>query len=84
MWGEVSHSLWHRGVTIKIKPGSDPNRMEDVDSDADLDMLFHFDTQILAELAELNEDSTEATLTGVTKDGIDIRGTDSVNIVPKK
>ena len=57
--------------------------IEDVDGDGDLDMLFHFDTQILAELAELNEDSTEATLTGNTTDGWPIEGTDTVNIVPK-
>jgi len=53
----------------------------DVDSDGDLDMLFHFKTQ---ELEELDKDSTEAILTGETWDGIPIKGTDTVNIVPKK
>jgi len=62
--------------------GADPVRwtMEDVDEDEDDDMLFHFKTQEL----ELEEDSTEATLTGKTLGGIDIKGTDTVNIVPKK
>ena len=74
--------------TVKFA-GASPVKwtMEDVDSDGDLDMLFHFDTQILAELAELNEDSTEATLTGstyATYGGQPIEGTDTVNIVSKK
>ena len=62
--------------------GAEPVRstLEDVDSDGDLDMLFHFKTQEL----NLDEDSTEATLTGKTLDEIDIVGMDSVNIVPKK
>lgn len=61
--------------------GAEPARwvMEDVDGDGDMDMLFHFKTQDL----NLDEDSTEATLTGETIDGIPIEGTDTVNIVPK-
>jgi len=54
--------------------------MEDVDSDGDMDMLLHFNTQDL----NLDENSTEARLTGMTDDGIEIVGTDSVNIVPKR
>ena len=54
--------------------------LEDVDSDGELDMLFHFKTQDL----DLTEDSTGATLTGKTLDEVDITGTDTVNIVPKK
>ena len=53
--------------------------MEDVDGDGDLDLLFHFKTQEL----DLDENSTEATLTGDTADGNPIQGTDTVNIVPK-
>ncbi len=53
----------------------------DVDGDGDLDLLFHFNTQ---ELEDLDEDSTEATLTGATYSGQPIQGTDTVNIVPKK
>jgi hypothetical protein len=55
--------------------------MADVDRDGDLDRLFHFKTQ---QLIELNGDSTEATLTGKTDQGISINGTDTVNIVPKR
>jgi uncharacterized membrane protein len=53
--------------------------MEDVNHDGYLDMLLTFDTQEL----NVDTDSTEATLTGMTDDGIEIIGTDSVNIVPK-
>lgn len=61
--------------------GADPLRwnMEDVDNDGDHDMLLHFMTQEL----DLIKESTEATLEGETYDGIQIVGTDSVNIVPK-
>lgn len=53
--------------------------MEDVDSDGDTDLLFHFKTQEL----NLSKDSTGATLTGITYDRQAIEGTDTVNIVPK-
>jgi hypothetical protein len=61
--------------------GATPVRwtMEDVDDDGDLDLLLHFKTQDL----DLDENNTEATLTGKTYDNIPIQGTDSVNIVPK-
>ena len=61
--------------------GASPVRwvMENVDGDGDLDMLFHFKTQDL----NLDESSTEATLTGKTYGGVQIEGTDAVNIVPK-
>lgn len=60
--------------------GAEPVRwaLEDVDDDSDLDLLLHFKTQDL----DLTEDSTEATLTGETLDGVQIEGTDTVNIVP--
>jgi len=54
----------------------------DVDGDGNEDMLFHFKTQELFE-KDLNEDSTEATLTG-TAGGNPIAGTDKVWIVPRK
>lgn len=62
--------------------GASPVRWtaEDVDSDGDLDMLFHFKMQDL----NLTGASTEATLTGKTTDGTPIKGTDTVNIVPNK
>jgi len=53
--------------------------MKDVDGDGDLDLLLHFKTQEL----NLDENSTEATLTGNTYDGTPIQGTDTINIVPK-
>jgi hypothetical protein len=54
--------------------------MEDINQDGDMDLLLHFRTQDL----NLTQDSTEATLTGETKEGTHITGTDTVNIVPKK
>ena len=54
--------------------------MKDADKDGDKDMLLFFKTQEL----NLDEDSTEATLTGVTKNGEKIVGTDEVRIVPHK
>lgn len=48
--------------------------LEDVDDDGDVDMLFHFKTQEL----NLDENSTEAVLTGQTNSGDDITGTDEV------
>jgi parallel beta-helix repeat protein len=59
--------------------GASPRRcsFEDVDKDGDVDMMFHFDTEML----ELTQSSTSATLTANTYDGISIKGTDSVKIV---
>ena len=54
--------------------------LKDVDGDGDMDILFHFNTQ---DLKKLDEDSTEATLTGKTYGRQKIEGTDTVNIVPK-
>ncbi|MFH1883131.1 MAG: hypothetical protein ABIL62_10520 [Planctomycetota bacterium] len=63
--------------------GASPVRwtIEDVDDDGDEDMLCHFKTQ---DLVDLDEDSTEATLTGDTFGGDAIAGTDTVRIVPRK
>ena len=62
--------------------GASPLRwaIEDVDNDGNDDMLFHFKTQEL----NLDENSTEATLTCKTKDEVEIAGTDKVRIVPGK
>ena len=54
--------------------------LEDVDGNGEDDMLFHFKTQ---ELINLDQDSTDATLTGKTTDGKVIQGTDEVRIVPR-
>lgn len=55
--------------------------MEDVDSDGDADMLFHFNTQEL----NLDENSTDAILTADTSDLVNphIVSKDRVNVVPK-
>lgn len=52
----------------------------DVDDDGDEDMLFHFRTQEL----NLDKNSTEAELIGLTNGGGYISGTDDVRIVPQK
>lgn len=54
---------------------------EDVDGDGDDDLVCHFRTQ---DLISLDENSTEAYLTGSTYDGIPIEGADTVDITPKK
>lgn len=66
--------------TVKFA-GASPLRwtMEDVDGDGDTDMGFHFETQEL----NLDEQSTEATLIGLTYGGMPFQGKDTVNIVPK-
>ncbi len=70
--------------------GAEPVRWKlcDVDRDGDDDMLFHFKTQDLQKDENnpegLDEDSTEATLTGATQNGEKIAGTDDVRIVPCK
>jgi len=66
--------------TVKFA-GASPVRWRlcDVDDDGDDDLLFHFKTQEL----ELNENSTEATLTIETNNGV-ISGTDTVRIVQSK
>jgi len=55
-------------------------KIEDVDDDGDNDMLLHFSTQ---DLADLNEASTVAVLTGSMLDGTSFEGSDTVKIVPK-
>ncbi len=59
--------------------GAEPVRWRlcDVDDDGDDDLMFHFKTQ---ELQGLDENSTEAKLTGKTKDEAEISGTDTVCI----
>ena len=67
-------------TTVKFADASPLKwKMTDVDFDGDIDVLLFFNTQAL----NLDETSTEGTLTGKTDAGIDIIGTDSVSIVPK-
>jgi hypothetical protein len=54
--------------------------LKDVDHDGDMDKLFYFDVQDLM----LDENSTEAVLTGFTKNGIPIKGLDAVKIMPRR
>jgi hypothetical protein len=62
-----------------IFAGAGPVRtgLEDADSDGDLDLVLHFSTQTLG----LDASSTEAVLTGATRDSRPIEGRDSVNVV---
>lgn len=57
------------------------SRVEDVDGDHDLDMLFHFRTSDLGLAGKVG--SVTLTLTGRTKDGLGFQGTDEVLIVGK-
>ncbi len=55
-------------------------KLMDVDRDGDDDMMFLFKTWEL----DLNQDSTEATLTARSLTGEEVSGTDEVRIVPPK
>ncbi len=55
-------------------------KLADVDHDGDDDMMFHFRTQEL----DLDQDSTEATLTAQINDGTIVSGTDEVRIISSK
>ncbi|MDO8588278.1 MAG: SUMF1/EgtB/PvdO family nonheme iron enzyme [Armatimonadota bacterium] len=52
--------------------------MQDVNRDGHQDLILHFDTQHL----NLSADAVTATLTGETRDGQAVEGTDNVRIVP--
>ncbi len=52
----------------------------DIDRDRDKDMIFFFVKKNL----NLTEDSTEATLTGLTRDGVAFEGTDKVTVIKPK
>lgn len=54
---------------------------EDVDGDADVDLLLHFEVEALVESGDLDSSTTELTLNGETSDGTPIRGTDIVRRV---
>jgi len=63
--------------------GASPLRwaMEDVDSDGDMDVIYHFKTQ---ELALISTGWQELTLTGYTTGGMEISGSGIVRLVPFK
>lgn len=56
------------------------NKITDVNSDGNMDLILYFS---LSTLSELNNSSALATLTGRTITGMDFTGTDSVQIVTK-
>jgi len=69
--------------TVRFGPGDAEAihyAMEDVDSDGNLDMILHFRTEEVG----LTEETSEATLTGQTSDGINFVGEDSVRILSPK
>jgi len=69
------------GAPIRVKPnGTLQYSYEDVNDDGIIDLVMHFSTQAL----DLDENSTEATLTGVGGEDRCIAGTDSVVIVPPR
>ncbi|MGB8981506.1 MAG: YncE family protein [Anaerolineales bacterium] len=62
---------------VDQRSGLPRRHVEDVDSDGDLDLVFHFrlgDTALTCE-------STTGQLTGLTYDGIPVEGTDSVRMI---
>jgi hypothetical protein len=67
--------------------GASPVRWtrEDVNSDGNIDMLFHFRTQDLFIITGMKAlDMNEVTLSGETNAGQAFSATDSINVVPKK
>jgi len=69
------------GAPIRRKPnGTLQYSYEDVNDDGILDLMMHFSTQAL----DLDDDATEATLTGVGGQDRCIAGTDTVVIVPRR
>ena len=78
----VDFNPWLLGPAPVSFAGAAPVKwaIEDVDSDGNMDLLFHFKTQDLV----LDENSTKTTLTGFAYILLAIEGEDSVKIVPKK
>jgi hypothetical protein len=72
-----SASLDGMGARVKGKSGN-ADSLEDVDGDRDLDLVV----QIEDTDGVCSEGTTNATLAGVTFDGVHIQGTDSICIVP--
>ncbi|HVR97585.1 MAG TPA: fibronectin type III domain-containing protein [Thermoanaerobaculia bacterium] len=66
------------GAPVDVTPHGAPRAsFEDVDRDGRMDLLLHVQTQAL----HLSLGDTQAVLTGMTYEGIAIRGVDSVRIV---
>ncbi len=74
-------SIRFAGAPIRVKPnGTLHYSYEDVNEDGYLDLVMHFSTQAL----DLDENSTEATVTGIGGEDRCIAGTDTVVIVPPR
>jgi hypothetical protein len=74
-------SIRFAGAPIRVKPnGTLHYSYEDVNEDGILDLMMHFSTQDL----DLDQDSTEASITGVGGQNRCISGTDNVTIVPPR
>ena len=72
------------GLTVRFGPSlavpvHDGGHLEDVNEDGQLDWVGHFKTRETG----LSAGDTEASISGVTQDGLFFTGTDSVNIVGK-
>lgn len=68
-------------TTVRFGPNNAKaahSAIEDVDGDGDLDMILHFRTQETG----IEHGDTEAILTGETRGGISIEGTDTIRTVP--
>jgi hypothetical protein len=66
--------------SVRVSPVN--STLKDVDSDGDIDLVLFFSIPVIREMGALTTASTEAELTGVTSEGIPVRGTDIVRIVP--
>jgi hypothetical protein len=72
-------SVRFAGAAVRTKPnGTLQYSYEDVNLDGYLDLVMHFPTRLL----QLDESSTEATLTGIGGQNRCVSGTDSIIIVP--
>jgi hypothetical protein len=72
-------------LSVRFGPGEahedhKKGHIEDVDKDGDKDMVLHFKMQDTG----IKAGDVEAVLVGMTKDGRDIRGTDSISTLPSK
>lgn len=66
------------GVDADCNEAHRIGHVEDVDGDGDLDMVLHFE----AAQTGIDAGDTQAGLTGSTKGGTSVHGSDSINVVP--
>ena len=65
------------GASVKLKQGKPMASFQDVNGDGLLDLVVHFSTDAL----QLGTTDTQATLEGMTFDGTQIRGVDTIRVV---